>query len=109
MQSTNGSIAVEMRQIEKESEVDAESENSAKLGFFELAYLMVKNHPKKLILVLLARVYTNSMWYTNLYEIQKNNVSVDSEDSPSIFWNGIYFSAMDAFSLFVGGGIGKNF
>jgi hypothetical protein len=70
---------------------------------------MIKNHTGKLFLVLLARVYTNSMWYTNLYELQKNNVAEDSENSPSIFWNGIYFSTLDASSLFIGGAIGKNF
>lgn len=47
------------------------------------------------------------MWYTNLYDIQKNNLS--SSDAPSIFWNGIYFSTVDATALVVGGYIGKKY
>ena len=46
------------------------------------------------------------MWYTNLYYIQKSNVN-DNQSGPTIFLNGIYFSALDSISLVVGGHIGK--
>ena len=75
--------------------------------FYQLIVEMVRNHPRILVLVILGRMYSNSFWYINLYILQKNQVN--DSGSSSIFWNGFYFSVIDALSLLFGGMIGRHF
>lgn len=65
--STNGSIALDLKQIEPSD--DAPNQEVRNPTFLQLVVSMAKTYPRILVLVMIARIYIFSFWYINLYTI----------------------------------------
>ena len=68
--STNGSIAVGQIDLSDSDEAPEVSNPT----FTQLVLELLRINPRILILCVLARMYSNSFWYINLYVLQKNRI-----------------------------------